>query len=134
MSKDIRFSEKKVDDSWKEQASKEKDAAGSRRPLASESQSNSQTQSQQPRSSGPQRSNPAFLNLLSSLGYQAMYHLGEIADPHTGETSADPQAAKEVIDLLLALKEKCAGNLSDEENRVFESILPELQMKFSQKV
>lgn len=127
MSKDIRFTEKKVDDSWKEQASREKNVAQPGRPAPS-----SESHPQQ-RPSAAIKSSPEFMNLLSSLGYQAMYHLGEIADPNTGEATADLQSAKEVIDLLVALKEKCSGNLSAEESRVFETILPELQMKFSQK-
>ncbi len=59
-------------------------------------------------------------------------HLGEIAGPD-GSREVDLQAAKEIIDLLIAIKEKTAGNTSAQENEVFESVLPGLQLKFAEK-
>ena len=44
------------------------------------------------------------------------------------------EGAKEIIDLLIALKDKTAGNLAPEEKELFESLLPGLQMKFAGKV
>lgn len=116
--KDIRFTDKKIDDSWKEQTSKEREAQ--------------QASARPPAASGePAKTSKIFLNLLSSLGYQAMVHLGEIAHPQTGQPMVDLQSAKEAIDLLAALKEKTQHNLSPEESQVFETVLPELQLKFS---
>lgn len=117
--KDIRFTDKKVDDSWKEQTSKEREAQ------QASVRSKSSVSSEAPKTS------KTFLNLLSSLGYQAMVHLGEIPHPQTGQPAVDLQGAKEAIDLLAALKEKTQSNLSAEESQVFETILPELQLKFS---
>ncbi len=120
--KEIKFTEKKVDDSWKEQVTREKGAADSR-----------------PKESSPRKSAAAaetskpFLNLLSSLGYQAMFHLGEIPNPETHQPEINLEAAREVIDLLLAVKAKTEGNLSPEEAEVFQNLLPELQLKFSQR-
>ena len=62
-----------------------------------------------------------------------MFHLGEIADPQTGQAEVNLEAAKEAIDLLSAIKEKSVNNLSAEEAEIFQQILPELQIKFSQK-
>lgn len=128
-SKDIRYTEKKVDESWKDQASREKSVLDPnlKKKQAATAASGSE------KSPTPQVTSKAFLNLISSLGYQAMFHLGEIADPQTGEAEINLEAAREVIDLLTTLKEKTAGNLSAEENQVLTSILPELQLKYSQK-
>ena len=119
--KDIRFSEKKVDDSWKEQIEREK---GLHR--ASDVPS-SKKESAKPTSK-------LFLNLLNSLVFQAMYHLGEIPNPETQERELSLEGAKEAIELLLALRTKSAGNLSLEESEFLTSALSELQLKFSQKV
>lgn len=116
--KEIRFAEKKVDESWKDQVGKEKSTVQPSAPPSSKSK--------------PVTSKP-FLNLITSLGYQAMLHLGEIPDPGTGQKEVNLGAAKEIIDLLIAFKAKTAGNLTPEETEVFESLLPELQMKFAEK-
>lgn len=121
MEKDIRFSEKKVDSSWKDHAVKERE-----------------TQQPAPKASGKQGSgaeetSKPFLNLISSLGYQAMMLLGEIPDPMTGQTEVNLRGAREVIDLLGALKKKTEGQQSPEEKQAFEALLPELQMKFTSR-
>ena len=116
--KDIKFSEKKVDESWKEQAAREVNAA---MPVAS-SPKPQQTQTSK-----------IFLNFVTSLGLQTMIHLGEIPNPETRTKEVNLQAAREIIDLLNHLKAKTEGNLSAEEKDFFDSVLPELQMKFAEK-
>lgn len=115
--KDIRFTEKKVDESWKEQAETVKAKA----PAAG-------TSAKQPETS------KNFLNLVQSLGFQALMHLGEIADPATQQRELNPEAAKEAIDLLIALRDKTRGNLSKEEKDMLEALVSQLQIKFSQSV
>lgn len=131
--KDIRFTEKKVDESWKEQAGRDKERL---KPASAPQPPHSQPDSPQPQTATASASvsSKPFMNLLSSLGYQAMMHLGEIPDPGTQEKIMDLEAAREIIDLLTALREKSSGHLSAEEERIFETLLPSLQMKFSQKV
>lgn len=121
--KEIKFTEKKVDDSWKDQVSRDKGAVPPPPPPSSS-----------PKPSAPKQTSKPFMNLLSSLGYQAMFHLGEIVNPETQQAEINLEAAKEIIDLLTAVKEKTAGNLSPEEQHVFQTLLPEIQLKFSQKV
>lgn len=125
-SKDIRFTEKKVDESWKDQAARDREnAAPVSKPSAAPKAGAS--------SNASPKTSKEFVNLLSTLGYQAMFHLGEITDPQTGEAEVNLEAAKEAIDLLTAIKEKTVNNLSPEEAEIFQQILPELQMKFSRK-
>lgn len=120
--KDIRFTSKKVDESWKERVQRDRGNLAAETPPQS--------------AEAPSAGKPAsrhFLNLLTSLGYQAMMHLGEIPNPEGLEGETNLEAAREIIDLLIALKDKTEGNLSAEEKNMLHSLVPELQMKFTQK-
>ncbi len=124
--KDIRFVNKKVDESWKDQAEKDKVLLDKSAPKPAASSA---------KSPEPNRSNKAskpFADMLHSLGYQALMHMGELPGQEAQEVNLE--AAREIIDLLIALKNKTEGNLAPEELQLFESILPGLQMKFSEKV
>jgi uracil-DNA glycosylase len=77
-----------------------------------------------PAAETPKRS-PAFENLIRMLGSNAAMVLGGYADPRTGQPVIDPEAARELIDMLDALHEKTKGNLSPEE----ESLLLDLNGK-----
>ena len=109
MEKDVRFTEKKVDQSWKEGIAREK--GESRKPETTSS----------------------LAAFLSSLGYQALMQLGEVPHPETQEHQVNLDGAKETIDLLILLEAKTRGNLIPEEEKLFKSILPQLQMKFVEK-
>ena len=86
------------------------------------------------KSKPPSETSKVFLSLVQSLGYQALMHLGEIPDPMTQQRELNPEAAKEAIDLLIVIREKTQDNLSDEEKKVLETLLTQLQIKFSQSV
>jgi len=120
--RDVKFASKKVDESWKAQMGRNKDVADQSKP-ASET-----TSSTSPKTS------KLFINLLTSLGFQAMMHLGEIHHPETQQKEVNIDAAREIIDLLVVMKEKSEGRVSVEEKELFNSLVPELQMKFSQHV
>ena len=123
--KDIRFTEKKVDESWKEQAESVKEKATAAQPSA---------KSKPDAKSKPAETSKTFLSLVQSLGYQALMNLGEIPNPMTQQTELNPEGAKEAIDLLIALRDKTQGNLSDEEKKILETLITQLQLKFSQSV
>lgn len=125
LEKDIRFTEKKVDESWKEQAAKGK-GEEKRSPQVSQSKTEPAGKEKQRVTSKP------FLNLLHSLGFQVMMHLGEIPNPDTGAKEPNLEAARQIIDLITQIREKTQGNLSTEENEFFSTVLPELQLKFAQ--
>lgn len=71
-----------------------------------------------------------FNSLILSLSSSALLHLGEIADPHTGEKSKDLILAKHTIDTIGLLKEKTKGNLTDEEKRILEGMLTDLRWRY----
>ena len=118
--KDIKYPDKKVDSGWKEQIVKDRMVPPSLKEPSTESPSNQLTA-------------PAFIGFLKSLATQAVMSLGEMPNPMTGESEVDLATAKEMIDLLSVLKEKTKGNCSAEEKVIFESFLPELQLKFSRQ-
>ena len=57
---------------------------------------------------------PAFESLVRMLGQNAAMVLGAYTDPRTGQPMLDPDAARELIDMLDALHEKTKGNLAPE--------------------
>jgi hypothetical protein len=72
----------------------------------------------------------AFENLVRMLGSSAAMVLGAYADPNTGQPMLDPDAARELIDMLDALQEKTKGNLAPEENTLLVDLLGKLKMTF----
>ncbi len=73
---------------------------------------------------------PAFENLVRMLGSNAAMVLGAYADPRTGQPVIDPDAARELIDMLDALHEKTKGNLAPEEDTLLLDLLGKLKMTY----
>jgi hypothetical protein len=73
---------------------------------------------------------PAFENLVRMLGSNAAMVLGAYAHPGTGQPVIDPEAARELIDMLDALHEKTQGNLAPEEDEVLLDLLGKLKMTY----
>lgn len=71
-----------------------------------------------------------FNSLIFSLSSSALFHLGEIADPQTGEKKKDLPLAKHAIDTISILEEKTAGNLTEEEARFIENVLTDLRWRY----
>lgn len=77
----------------------------------------------------PKRS-AAFENLVRLLGSNAAMVLGAYADPRTGQPVIDPEAARELIDMLDALHEKTKGNLAPEEESMLLDLSGKLKMTY----
>ncbi len=72
-----------------------------------------------------------FSTFILSLSTSALYHLGLVEDPQTGERpEADLPMASQTIDTLQVLEEKTRGNLDEEEQKLLQSLLYELRMRF----
>jgi len=82
-----------------------------------------------PPSDAPKRS-PVFENLIRSLGQNAAMLLGGYADPRTGQPVLDLEGAREMIDMLDALREKTRGNLAPEEDSLLLDVLGNLKLAF----
>lgn len=83
----------------------------------------------QPAAPAPKAS-PAFENLVRMIGSNAAMVLGAYADPRTGQPVIDPDAARELIDMLDALQEKTRGNLAPEEDSMMLDLLGKLKMTY----
>lgn len=73
---------------------------------------------------------PAFENLVRMIGSNAAMVLGAYADPNTGQPMIDPDAARELIDMLDALQEKTKGNLAPEEKDMLLDLLGKLKLTY----
>ena len=137
--KDIRFTQKKVDEAWKESVSPDP-SLGSGMPKGSQTADRDSKQaaedfgknpmgegSEEGFSDDPQIS---FGTFISSLGFQGLVHLGEVENPVTRRKEARLEAVMETIDLLLMLKEKTEGNLTPEENGLLSSLIADLQTRY----
>ena len=71
-----------------------------------------------------------FSTCVLSLASAALVHLGEVADPETGQTGQQPELARHSISMLEMLHEKTTKGLDEQERKMLESILYELRMKY----
>jgi len=83
---------------------------------------------EEPRDTAPDRVD--FRTFIISLGTSAMLHLGEIPDPDHGAPVVNLELARSTIDLLDLLKQKTAGNLTDDEARILNGLLYDLRLRF----
>jgi len=71
-----------------------------------------------------------FSTFVLGLSTQALLHLGEIESPLAGKVERDLIAAKDIIDVLGILREKTRNNLEQAEERLLDSILDDLRMRY----
>jgi hypothetical protein len=69
-----------------------------------------------------------FPTFIISLNASALFHLGVIADPATGEKEKNLGLAKQVIDTLSMLADKTKGNLTSDEESMLKNILYDLRI------
>jgi len=72
----------------------------------------------------------SFTMFLQSLTQQALMQLGLIPWPHTRQRELHLDQARDTIDVLSLLRAKTKGNLSQEEESFFESVMYELRMSY----
>jgi hypothetical protein len=72
----------------------------------------------------------SFSAFLMSLSTEALVHLGEVADPSSGQEQRDLAMAQQLIDILGMLREKTRGNLEHDERALLDAILFDLRMKY----
>jgi len=71
-----------------------------------------------------------FASFVLSLNTSALYHMGELPHPETGQRVVDRELAKHTIDTLTLLADKTKGNLDANESELLTRILYELKMRF----
>lgn len=72
----------------------------------------------------------SFSLFIQSLAHQAMVGLGIAPWPDSGLLRAEPNLAKEMIDILIILQKKTAGNLDKEEQVLLDTMVYQLQVAF----
>jgi len=111
-----------VDSDWKAQARAEKEKLNQQ--AGGDEQEQGEGQGQMP---------PADMNaLLSGLATQAMFALGLIPDPNSGQRMVHLAMAKHHIDLIGLLEEKTKGNLTEEEEQTLTQTASDLRNAFVQ--
>lgn len=109
-----------IDDDWKSEAQAEK------KRLEEESK-------KAPAADGTgERGMPeaSFETLVSTMATQAMFAMGVIPDPRTGQRVQHLDLARHHIDMLTVIDEKTRGNLSEEETKLLSQTLYELRNNY----
>ncbi len=81
-----------------------------------------------------QRSDSLFLQLVLSFQAAAWQQMGKVKNPVTQKIERDLNQARFSIDILVMLKEKTKGNLSEDEERFLSHVLSELQLNYVAEV
>ena len=127
---------KRVDESWKEQAEREKQrldqsAAGApQAPQASPLHAPSPAAEPADAEDMPQARFDLF---VSGLAMEALIAIGDMPHPVTRKQAANLPQAKYLIDLLGVFEEKTKGNLVAEEDRLLKDALYQLRMRYLAK-
>jgi hypothetical protein len=76
----------------------------------------------------------SFSSLVITLSSSAWVSLGKITDPVSGEVKKDLRSAKFSIDTLIMLREKTTGRLDDDENKLLNVLINDLQANYAESV
>ena len=71
-----------------------------------------------------------FSTFILSLSTSVLVHLGELPDPVTGQKGANLQLAKQTISVIELLKEKTKGNLTEDEEKLIDTVLYDVRLKY----
>ena len=118
---------KRVDESWKEQAEREKHVPGTQAP---QGEAPSSTKTDVPREGAPESLEARFDVFLSGLTMETLIALGDMPHPATKRQAVNLPQAKYLIDLLGVLEQKTKGNLTADEERLLKDALYQLRMRY----
>lgn len=123
-----------VDDDWKAQAQAEKAKLAEKEKAAKQQAAASGTaETSAPAQGTPGQIPPAdFTTLVSSIATQALFSMGAMPDPQTGQRYTNLDIARHHIDSLTVVEEKTKGNLTEDESTMLASTLYELRQSYVQ--
>jgi Domain of unknown function (DUF1844) len=75
-------------------------------------------------------SSRGFEMLVNFVAQNAAMLLGAYPDPRTGQAMLDLEGARELIDMLVALRDATRGNISPDDDRLLLDVLGSLQLSF----
>jgi len=116
-----------IDDDWKAQAQAEK------KKLAEQAKKSEAAPAGAQAGPGGRRMPEAnFETLISTMATQALFAMGAIPDPQTGQRMQHLDLARHHIDMLGVLEEKTKNNLSEEETNLLAQTIYELRTRYIQ--
>jgi hypothetical protein len=71
-----------------------------------------------------------FSTFTLSLATSALFHMGMTEGPEGSKGEANLSLARQTIDTLELLQDKTRGNLSEEEDKLLQTVLYEIRMVF----
>ena len=71
-----------------------------------------------------------FSAFVLSLSMSALAALGQCEDPAFADLPREPEIARNNIDILLMLREKTKGNLTEDEEKLISHVIYDLQMRY----
>ena len=120
---------KRVDESWKEQAEREKRTPDAAPVPPSRTAGRSEAA---PRET-EELPHARFDLFVSGLAMEALIAMGDVPHPTTRKQAVNLPQAKYLIDLLGVLEDKTKGNLSADEQRLLKDALYQLRMQYLKK-
>ena len=134
---------KRVDESWKEQAEREKQTAAAGAPQPGLSAAPGAAQAGQPTTTAGKPEEETsdaeglprarFDLFVSGLAMEALIAMGDMPHPTTRKHATNLPQAKYLIDLLGVLEDKTKGNLVIEEEKLLKDALYQLRMRYLAK-
>ena len=121
---------KRVDESWKEQAEREKRTAEA---AAAQSRQEPARGAAAAGLGAEEMPQARFDLFVSGLAMEALIALGDMAHPTTRKQAMNLPQAKYLIDLLGVFEEKTKGNLAGEEEKLLKDALYQLRMRYLAK-
>lgn len=109
-----------IDSDWKAQAQAEKEKLAT------------QAKSAPAGRQAAQQPGANFETLVSTIIHQALFALGAIPDPRTGQRVQHLDLARHQIDMLTVLEDKTKGNLTKEEEELLKTATYELRTRYIQ--
>lgn len=74
--------------------------------------------------------NQLFASLIMNFQMSAMVGMGKLMNPVTNKVERKLEEARFAIDMLEMLARKTQGNLSDQEDKLLQSMLTDLRLNF----
>ena len=111
-----------IDSDWKAEAQAEKER------LSAQQSTKSEEDAAQAKGFPP----ADFKGLMGLLASQAIMGLGAMQDPEGRGLMIDLDGARYAIDMLGVVQDKTQGNLSEEEAKELDTIIPELRSRYVQ--
>ena len=69
-----------------------------------------------------------FMTYIAMLYQSGLIAMGMMENPVTRKTETDPDGAGTILDLMRMLREKTAGNLTEEERETLEALCSNLEL------